>query len=79
MTAKPITAQEMADSILKIMDEVALDYPEKDREKLKAVMLGQLGMALFNGPDPRAAEKLELARHELQGAVSDLREGGKVL
>jgi hypothetical protein len=24
--------------------------PEEEREQLKAVMLGQLGMALFNGP-----------------------------
>ena len=50
MSARPITAQEMAASIIKIMDEVAQDYPEEEREQLKAVMLGQLGMALFNGP-----------------------------
>jgi hypothetical protein len=29
--------------------------------------------------DPRAAEKLEQARHELQDAVSDLRAAGKVI
>ena len=45
-----ITLKEMADSIIKIMDEIAAEYPEEDREKLKTVMLGQLGMAMFNGP-----------------------------
>jgi len=29
--------------------------------------------------DPRAAEKLEMARHELQEAVSDLRAAGKLV
>jgi hypothetical protein len=50
MSAKPIPAKEVAASIMKIMDEVANEYPEEEREKLKAVMLGSLGMALFNGP-----------------------------
>lgn len=45
-----IPAKEVAASIWKIMEEVASKYPEEDREKLKAVMLGQLGMAMFNGP-----------------------------
>ena len=45
-----ITSKEMVDSIIKIMDEIAAEYPEEDREKLKTVMLGQLGMAMFNGP-----------------------------
>jgi len=45
-----ITPQKMAEDILKIMNDVASDYPEEDRERLKAVMLGQLGMAMFNGP-----------------------------
>lgn len=45
-----ITADEMASSILRIMEEVASEYPEDEREELKAVMLGQLGMAMFNGP-----------------------------
>jgi hypothetical protein len=48
MTA--ITPQKMAQDILKIMDDVALQYPEEDREQLKAVMLGSLGMAMFKGP-----------------------------
>ena len=48
--SKPIPASEMAQSIMKIMEDVVLDYPEEDREELKAVLLGQLGMALFNGP-----------------------------
>jgi hypothetical protein len=50
MSAKPIPAKEVAASIMKIMDEVANEYPEEEREELKAVMLGSLGMALFNGP-----------------------------
>ena len=45
-----ITPQKMAQDILKIMDEVALEYPEEEREELKSVMLGQLGMAMFNSP-----------------------------
>jgi hypothetical protein len=45
-----ITPQQMASDILKIMCDVASEYPEKDRERLKTVMLGQLGMAMFNGP-----------------------------
>lgn len=50
MSAKPIPAKDVAASIMKIMDDVASEYPEEDREELKAVMLGSLGMALFNGP-----------------------------
>ena len=50
MSAKPIPIKEVAESIMKIMGEVALEYPEEEREELKAVMLGQLGMAMFNGP-----------------------------
>ena len=50
MSAKPIPAKDVAASIMKIMDEVASEYPEGEREELKAVMLGSLGMALFNGP-----------------------------
>ena len=50
MSAKPIPAKDVAASIMKIMEEVAADYPEEEREELKIVMLGQLGMALFNGP-----------------------------
>ena len=48
MTA--ITPQKMAQDILKIMDDVAFQHPEEDRERLKAVMLGSLGMAMFKGP-----------------------------
>jgi hypothetical protein len=50
MSAKPIPSKEVAASIMKLMDDVLLQYPEEEREELKAVMLGQLGMALFNGP-----------------------------
>jgi hypothetical protein len=45
-----ITPKKMAEDILKIMNDVASEFPEEDRERLKAVMLGQLGMAMFNGP-----------------------------
>jgi len=48
MSAIPIL--QMANDILKIIEEVALDYPEEEREELKAVMLGQLGLAMFNRP-----------------------------
>ena len=45
-----IPAKDVAATIMKIMDDVASEYPEEEREELKAVMLGSLGMALFNGP-----------------------------
>jgi hypothetical protein len=45
-----IPAKEVAASIWKIIEDVANEYPEEEREELKAVMLGQLGMAMFNGP-----------------------------
>ena len=50
MSATPILAKDVAESIMKIMDEVASEYPEEERAELKAAMLGSLGMALFNGP-----------------------------
>ena len=50
MNCKPIPIKEVAASIMKIMDEVASEYPEEERAELKAAMLGSLGMALFNGP-----------------------------
>ena len=45
-----IPAKEVAASIWKIMEEVANKYAEEDRGNLKALMLHQLGMAVFNGP-----------------------------
>ena len=45
-----IPAKDVATFILKIIEDVANEYPEEDREDLKAVMLGQLGMAMFNAP-----------------------------
>ena len=50
MSATPIPAKDVAASIWKVIQEVANEYPEEEREELKAVMLGQLGMAMFNGP-----------------------------
>jgi hypothetical protein len=50
MSAKIITAKEMAASVWKIIEDVANEYPEEEREELKAVLLGQFGMAMFNRP-----------------------------
>ena len=44
-----ITSKEMINGILEIMEDVAADYHEDDRERLKAVMLNQLGIEIFNG------------------------------
>jgi hypothetical protein len=55
--SKPIPAKDMAASIMKIMDEVVANYPEEEREELKAVMLGQLGMAMFNGPTKKVTHE----------------------
>ena len=55
-----ITPQKMSADVLKIMNDIAAEYPEEDRERLKAVMLGHLGMAMFNGPailQPETPEK----------------------
>lgn len=48
-----IPAKDVAAHIMKIMDNVASEYPEEKREELKALMLESLGMALFNGPVER--------------------------
>ncbi len=45
-----ITKGEMVASIWKIIEDIANEYPEEEREELKAMMLGQLGMAMFKGP-----------------------------
>lgn len=50
MGAKPIPAKDVAVSVWKIIEDVANEYPEEEREGVKAVMLGQLGMAMFNRP-----------------------------
>lgn len=47
---KIIPAKDVGAHIWKIIEEVADEYPEEEREELKAVMLGQLGMAMFRGP-----------------------------
>ena len=52
-----ITPQKMAEDILKMMNDVASEYPKEEREELKAVLLGQLGLALFNGPAAIDEEK----------------------
>ena len=57
-----IPAKEVAASILKIMEEVANKYAEEDRERLKAVMLDQLGMAVFNGPKEKEKNTLPKPR-----------------
>ena len=50
MSATIIPAKDVAASIMKVMDDVLLEYPQEERGELKAVILGQLGMAFFNGP-----------------------------
>ena len=45
-----IPAKDVAATIMAVMDKVLLEYPAEERGELKAVMLGSLGMALFNGP-----------------------------
>jgi len=45
-----ITASELSKEIWEIIENIALDYPEEDRERLKAVLLGGLGAYVFNGP-----------------------------
>ena len=45
-----IPAKDVAAVIWKIIEDVASEYPEEEREELKAAMLGQLGTALFKGP-----------------------------
>jgi hypothetical protein len=47
---KIIPAKNVGTHIWKTIEEVANEYPEEEREELKAVMLGQLGMAMFNKP-----------------------------
>ena len=47
---KIIPAKDVCASFRKIIEEVANEYPEEEREELKAVMLGQLGLVLFVGP-----------------------------
>ena len=47
---KIIPAKDVGASIWKIIEKVANEYPEEEREELKAVMIRQLGMALFAGP-----------------------------
>ena len=50
MSAKIIPAKEVGARIWKVIEDVAKEYPEEEREELKAVMLTQLGMVMFNGP-----------------------------
>ena len=50
MSAKIIPAKEVGARIWKVIEDVANEYPEEERKELKAVILGSLGMALFNGP-----------------------------
>ena len=45
-----IPAKEVGARIWKVIEDVANEYPKKEREELKALMLTQLGMIMFNGP-----------------------------
>jgi hypothetical protein len=50
MSATIIPAKDVAANIMKVIDDVLLEYPKEEREELKAVIFGQMGMAFFNGP-----------------------------
>ena len=52
-----ITASELSKEIWEIIENIALDYPEEDRERLKAVFLGGLGAYVFNGPNKKNKKK----------------------
>jgi len=56
-----ITASELSKEIWEIIENIALDYPEEDRERLKAVFLGGLGAYVFNGPEKKKKKKGEEA------------------
>ena len=45
-----IPAKEVGARIWKVIEDVANEYPKKEREELKALMLTQLGIIMFNGP-----------------------------
>lgn len=45
-----IPAKDVAAHIMKIMDNVASEYPAEERDELKAVMLESLSITLFKGP-----------------------------
>ena len=45
-----ILAKDVAAHIMKIMDNVAAEYPAEERAELKAAMLESLSMTLFKGP-----------------------------
>ena len=52
-----ITASELSKEIWEIIENIALDYPEEDRERLKPVLLGGLGAYVFNGPKKKNKKK----------------------
>jgi len=54
-----ITASELSKEIWEIIENIALDYPEEDRERLKAVLLGGLGAYVFNGTEKKKKKKVE--------------------
>lgn len=48
MSATPITAKEMAQDILRIVDETTAEfYPEEERERAKAMLLNGLSAQFF--------------------------------
>jgi len=45
-----ITAQKMAEDILKILNDVTSEYPKEERNEMKITILNSLSRAMFNGP-----------------------------
>lgn len=45
-----ITSQKMAEEILKMMNDVASEYPKEERNELKIAILNSLSRAIFNKP-----------------------------
>jgi hypothetical protein len=50
VSAKPITAQEMAASILEMLNDATSEYPKEERDEMKIAILNSLNRAMFNGP-----------------------------
>jgi hypothetical protein len=52
-----ITASELSKEIWEIIENIALEYPEEDRERLKGVFLCGLGAYMFNGQEKKKKKK----------------------
>jgi hypothetical protein len=45
-----ITPQKMASDILKMLNDVASEYPQEERNAMKITILNSLSRAIFHGP-----------------------------